>query len=135
MEDLLVNRAPQADQSGFDLIEVPVNPLCDTTEVFQPRLDVCQRHQRLRISSWSVHISNTLIPPELQFFEVCFVRELRADQLYSIQRRKFLPINLGRVKEQLGGFGKPKAGSEAARTIPIVDPPAHLLPTLVLSQL
>src|SRR5262245_24419408 len=121
VKGLFVGRAAQGGQDGSDLSEVVVYPLYHGAEVFQPGLDVGQRHQRLGVSSRPVHVSDALLPSKLEFSEIVFVRETRPEQIYSLERREFLSVDPNRVEEQFGRLRKQEAPKGAGRTLAFLD--------------
>src|SRR5262252_5269850 len=121
VKGLFVGRAAQGGQGGPDLSEVVVYPLHHAAEVFQPGLDVGQRHQRLGVSPRPVHVSDALLPSKLEFSEIVFVRESRPQQIYSLERREFLSVDPDRVEELFRLLRKQEAREEAGRTLPFLD--------------
>src|SRR5262245_20568495 len=126
VKSLFVVRASLGGQRCSDLSEVVVYPLHHLAKVFEPGLYVGQLHQRLRVSSRAFNISNALLPPNLEFFEVVFVGEMRPDQIYSFDRRELLSVDPDRIEELFRRFREPEAREEAGRTLPILDVDSQL---------
>src|SRR5215470_12714393 len=126
VKGLFVGRASQGGQSGSDLSEIVVYPLHHGAEIFQPGLDVGQRHQSLGVSSRPVHVSDALLPSKLEFFEVVLVGETRPEQIYSLERREFLSVDPDRIEEQFRRLRKEEAREEAGRALPFLNAHSQL---------